>query len=207
MNAAIGTRETSLRMVGARIATLDAAPCSGDIVVDAAGDRFLPGLINAHDHLQLNNFPRLKYREAHADVGEWIADIDARRTTDRAIAEPASLSRASRLLVGGIKNILSGVTTVAHHDRFDPLLDAAGFPCRVLAEYGWSHSLGLDGDEAVRASYRATPRKIPWFIHAGEGLSAAARDEFARLDRLGCVGPNTRLIHGVAFSVEQRARL
>jgi cytosine/adenosine deaminase-related metal-dependent hydrolase len=208
VNAAIGTREQSaLRLVGARIAAPEVAAGGGEIVLDAAGDCILPGLINAHDHLQLNNFPRLKYRNTYVDVGEWIADIDARRATDRAITEPARLARASRLLIGGFKNILSGVTTVAHHDPFDASLDAAGYPCRVLAEYGWSHSLGLDGDEAVRASYHATPRRIPWFIHAGEGVSNAARDEFARLEGLGCIRANTRLIHGVAFSAEQRARL
>jgi cytosine/adenosine deaminase-related metal-dependent hydrolase len=208
VDAGIGTRRAvSLRIDAGRIADLDARPAPGDLVVDAAGDCILPGLINAHDHLQLNNFPRLKYRERHADVAEWITDIDSRRATDRAIAEPAALRRELRLLIGGLKNILSGVTTVAHHDPFYAPLAATDFPCRVLANYGWAHSLGLDGDEGVCNSYRATPAGMPWFVHAGEGISATARGEFERLESLGCVGPNTRLIHGVAFTAEQRVRL
>jgi len=208
VNARIdGRSPATLRLAEGRIAAAVTAPLPGDVVMDAAGDRVLPGLVNAHDHLQLNNFPRLKYRQRHDDVGQWIADIDSSRHVDRAIAEPAALRRDLRLLIGGIKNILSGVTTVAHHDPYYPALAKPGFPCRVLANYGWAHSLGLDGDEKVSASYRATGANLPWFIHAGEGVSPAARGEFARLERLGCIGPNTRLIHGVAFTAEERARL
>jgi cytosine/adenosine deaminase-related metal-dependent hydrolase len=208
VNARIDAQpRASLRLDHGRVAAIGAAPVAGDAVADAGGDRILPGLINAHDHLQLNNFPRLKYRERHDNVAEWIADIDARRISDHAIAEPAALRRELRLLIGGLKNILSGATTVAHHDPFYPSLDAAGFPCRVLADYGWAHSLGLEGDEQVRASYRATSASTPWFIHAGEGIDAAASGEFARLERLGCIGANTRLIHGVAFTAAERERL
>jgi imidazolonepropionase-like amidohydrolase len=46
----------SLRVRGARIAALDVEPAPADAVIDLQGDRLLPGLINAHDHLQLNSF-------------------------------------------------------------------------------------------------------------------------------------------------------
>jgi cytosine/adenosine deaminase-related metal-dependent hydrolase len=36
-------------------------------------------------------------------------------------------------------------------------------------------------------------------IHAAEGLDAVAQTELETLDRLGCLSPNTVLIHGVAF--------
>jgi cytosine/adenosine deaminase-related metal-dependent hydrolase len=208
VNARLGARQvSSVRLSAGLIESLDAPPSGGDLVMDVAGDRVLPGLINAHDHLQLNNFPRIRYRDRHDDVGQWIADIDAHRATDRAIAGPAALGRDLRLLIGGLKNILSGVTTVAHHDPCYPSLRSEEFPCRVLADYGWAHSLGLNGDDAVRASCRATPADQPWFIHAGEGLSAAARAEFGQLERLGCIGRNTRLIHGVAFAAHEHALL
>jgi cytosine/adenosine deaminase-related metal-dependent hydrolase len=69
----------------------------------------------------------------------------------------------------------------------------------VLADYGWAHSLGIDGDERVRQSHRATPPQTPWFIHSGEGVDEAARQEFPRLEALGCVTANARFVHGVAF--------
>jgi cytosine/adenosine deaminase-related metal-dependent hydrolase len=207
INATIGARDSSLRMVSGFIDALAVAPQPGDPVVDLRGDRILPGLINAHDHLQLNNFPRLKYRERHENVAQWIADIDTQRATDPAIAESARVARDLRLRLGGVKNILSGVTTVAHHDPWYPVLGAADFPCRVLPDYGWAHSLALEGEFKVRASHRGTPANRRWFIHAGEGVDAAARREFSTLEDLDCIAPNSLLIHGVAFTAAERARL
>jgi cytosine/adenosine deaminase-related metal-dependent hydrolase len=207
VNATIGGDISSLRIEAGRISALAVAPQAGDSVVDLRGDRILPGLINAHDHLQLNNFPRLKYRERHTNIAQWIADIDTQRATDPAIAEPSRVARDLRLRLGGVKNILSGVTTVAHHDPWYPVLGASDFPCRVLPDYGWAHSLVIDGEVKVRESFRATPAGQRWFIHAGEGVDAYARREFATLDNLECIAFNTLLIHGVAFNAGERAHL
>ena len=141
----------------------------GDIVVDLQGDRLLPGLINAHDHLQLNGFARLKYRDRYRNVREWIADVKAHMQTDRRLRCCGADAREHRLLLGGMKNLLSGVTTVAHHDPlYESLLDA-DYPTRVVRDYGWSHSLNVDGEDSVRDSYRRTPAAMPWIIHAAEG--------------------------------------
>jgi cytosine/adenosine deaminase-related metal-dependent hydrolase len=176
-------------------------------VVDLDGDRLLPGLINAHDHLQLNNFPRLKFRDRYTEVGEWIADLEANRQTHRELADAAAVPRELRLRMGGLKNLLAGVTTVAHHDPLYPELLAADFPVRVLAGYGWSHSLGVTGIDAVIRSHRHTPATSPWFIHAGEGVSEAMAREFETLDNAGCLTANARLIHGVAFDEHSCRRL
>ena len=207
INATIGGHNSSLRMVSGFIDAPSVAPQPGDRVVDLRGDRMLPGLINAHDHLQLNNFPRLKYRERYESVSQWIADIDTQRATDPAIAESARVARDLRLRLGGVKNILSGVTTVAHHDPWYPVLGASDFPCRVLPDYGWAHSLALEGEIKVRESHRRTPANRRWFIHAGEGVDAAARREFSTLEGLECIAANTLLIHGVAFTAAERERL
>jgi hypothetical protein len=116
-------------------------------------------------------------------------------------------ARDERLLIGGIKNLLSGVTTVAHHDPLYPFLSNPDYPTGVVAEYGWSHSLYIDGEDAVRNSYARTPQGVPWIIHAAEGLDDAAAIEFERLDALGCLGPNTLLVHGIALDHSQRIRL
>jgi len=197
----------SLRIAGARIATPDAGPGADDLIVDLQGDRVLPGLINAHDHLQLNSLPPLEsakhYRHAHA----WIRDVDARRRSDPAFEASVRISRDRRLAVGGVKNLLSGVTTVAHHDRLYPFLSNADFPTGVVETYGWSHSLYIDGEAKVRSSYIQTPAAWPWIIHAAEGLDEAAANEFERLDALGCLGPNTLIVHGIALDHAQRIRL
>ena len=197
----------AVRVSGSRILELDAAPRAGDLRVDLGGDRLLPGLINAHDHLQLNALPRLKYRDTYSRATEWIADIGPRLQVDPMFMANGAVPRDQRLLIGGIKNLLSGVTTVAHHDPcYDPLLER-GFPVRVLSDYGWSHSLPLDGAEAVRRSFRQTPSHWPWIIHAAEGIDDAARAEFDQLDALGCLQSNTVLVHGVALDERRQRRL
>ncbi len=202
-----GFGRTSLRLGGQHIIGVGEPPQRDDVVVELHGDRLLPGLINAHDHLHLNNFPRVKYRDVHANVGEWIADVAEHRTSDARLALANAVPRESRLWQGAFKNLLAGVTTVAHHDPLYEALCSPHFPLRVLESYGWAHSLGIDGDEEVRRSHRDTNAEWPWFIHAGEGVDEDAACEFGRLETLGCVTANARFIHGVAFGDAEAGRL
>jgi cytosine/adenosine deaminase-related metal-dependent hydrolase len=196
-----------VRIVGSRIAELQADPRPGDLIVNLSGDRLLPGLINAHDHLQLNSLPSMEPPHHYAHAQEWITEIDALRRSDPAFLAAVAVARNERLTIGAVKNLLSGVTTVAHHDRLYSDLTDPSYPIRVVAKYGWSHSLYIDGEAAVRTSYQRTPSAWPWIIHAAEGLDQAASDEFDSLDRLGCIGPNTLVVHGVALDRRQRRRL
>lgn len=190
---------------GGRIIAAGEMPATS--MVDLGGDRLLPGLINGHDHLQLNNFPRLKFRDRYADAGEWIGELEARRGSHLALAAAAAVPRERRLRLGALKNLLAGVTTVLHHDPLYPELLDADFPVRVLSGYGWSHSLGVAGIDAVVRSHRDTEPTRLWFIHAGEGVSEVAAREFSTLEAAGCLTANTRLIHGVAFGEAQCRRL
>jgi len=204
---------TTLRVASGRVADVGGRPLPGDRVLDLAGAFVYPGLINAHDHLELNNFPRLKWRERHDNARDWIAGFAPRFKTDPRLSEPLRVSLADRLFIGGIKNLLSGVTTVAHHNALYRALKPAlpllrqPFPVRVVQRYGWSHSLLVDGDQKVARAYARTPRDWPWIIHAAEGTDAEAAGELGRLDQLGCLGANTVLVHGVGLTTADRARL
>lgn len=202
-----GDKAHSLRIEATHISALGARPASGDRVLDLGGDRIFPGLINAHEHLQLNGFPQLIYRPRYPNASRWIADVERRLDSDPELIAQRALPRADRLLLGGIKNILSGVTTVAHHDPLHATLSDAQFPTRVLGHFGWSHSLYLDGAASVRRSHHTTPVEQPWIIHAGEGTDAEAAGEFDRLLDLDCITSNTLLVHGIAFSAHQQRLL
>lgn len=197
---------SSIRIAAGRVAALGARPSRADIVVDCRGAAVLPGLVNAHDHLELDHFARLKWRERYVNVREWIADFQPRFTREPALAGPLDAPLADRLWIGGLKNLLSGVTTVCHHNPLHAPL-GRGFPIRVVRRFGFSHSLGIDGEPAVAESCRRTPRRQPWIVHAAEGIDEDAAREFPTLERLGCVGPNTVLVHGVALDEGARARL
>jgi cytosine/adenosine deaminase-related metal-dependent hydrolase len=197
----------SLRVADGRIAALGEAPHRGDLIIDLSGDRVLPGLINAHDHLQLNSFPRLTYRSPYSSATEWIGDFNDRIRCDRAFQSALGPTRDERLFAGGMKSLLSGATTVAHHDPLFSSLRGPSFPVHVVTRYGWSHSLHIDGEAAVLGSYVRTDNTVPWIVHAAEGTDPEASEEFDRLERLGCIQANTVIVHGVGLTAAQRERL
>lgn len=208
INADLGDGlRTPVKLSGSRIATIGEPPGACDAILDLEGDRLLPGLINAHDHLQLNHVPRLEPARRYSHVREWIAEIDRARRVDTAMKSAVAVPLADRLLLGGVKNLLSGVTTVAHHDPLHASLLELQYPVRVVTRYGWAHSLYLDGESKTRESHQRTPVDWPWIIHAAEGVDEEAREEFWRLDRLGCLQPNTLLVHGVAIGAAEGRRL
>jgi cytosine/adenosine deaminase-related metal-dependent hydrolase len=99
---------------------------------------------------------------------------------------------------GALKNLLSGVTTVCHHNPFEAAVFDDDFPVRVVRRFAWAHSLAFEPDLAAR--FRKAPATYPFLVHCGEGTDAAARREVATLDSLGALDRRTTLIHGVALT-------
>ncbi len=62
------------------------------------------------------------------------------------VKEHLAVPKAVRLAWGGLKNLLSGVTTVAHHNPYDAAVFENGFPVRVVKRFGWAHSLHFSSD-------------------------------------------------------------
>ncbi|MGE0811906.1 MAG: amidohydrolase family protein [Vicinamibacterales bacterium] len=191
-----GRIASTLRVTRTRVDGLGVAPDRSDAVVDLQGAVVLPGLVNAHDHLELNTLPRLKWRDRHENVRQWIADFQPRFATDPHLRALGPDTLDARVWVGGLKNLLAGVTTVCHHNPLHPVLRRR-FPIRVVRRFTFSHSLQIDGDALVRA-HHATPPDRPWVVHAGEGVDADAHGEIPRLHRLGCLDRRTVVVHGVA---------
>ncbi len=194
----------SLRIRGERIVAIDAPPRKNDRVIDGQGRLLLPGLINAHDHLELNTFRRLKYRVTYTHSRQWIEDIEDRFGSDPGLVEPREQPLADRIWVGVLKNMLSGVTTVCHHNPLHKSLRRSQ-PIRVVKNYGFCHSL-FRGEDTM-TSYLKTKPDWPWIIHLAEGVDAEAAAEFDRLDRLGALQRNTVLVHGVGLTANQRQAL
>lgn len=168
-------------------------------VVDLDGCTIFPALINAHDHLELNHYPRTKFREKYDNAHQWGEDVSARLDE-----EPFKTLRAypleDRCFIGGLKNLLCGALTVAHHNPPHKCLFKRDFPVRVLRRYGWAHSLHFTPEAEIVRSYRATPPDAPWFIHLAEGTDEIAAGEYQRLKALGCLGKNTVIVHGVGLN-------
>jgi hypothetical protein len=168
-----------------RILALDEPPHDHDVVVDLEGSFVLPGLINAHDHLELNHYGRLKCRDRYENATAWIDDLRPALQDDARIRQNRAYPLRDRLFIGGLKNLLAGVTTVAHHNPIYRELTGR-FPVRVVKSFGWAHSfamegrpVGADGElgRRVADAFRETPDAMPFILHAAEGVDRAAAEE------------------------------
>ncbi len=166
--------------------------------IDLGGYVLLPGLVNAHDHLEFALFPNLgrPLDEApYRNATEWANEIHERHKDT--IAEHLKVPLKTRLWWGAIRNLLCGVTTVCHHNPRHIEFNASSFPIHVVSEFGWSHSLAFASN--LLEEYQRTPSHRPFLLHAAEGTDAASREEFYELSRLGLLDARTVLIHGLAL--------
>ena len=193
---ALGASESERRDLAIRQGRLcfETGTRRDDAVLDLDGFLVLPGLINAHDHLEFNLFPKLGNGH-YPNAAAWARDIY--KPHDSPVREHLALSKRARLVWGGLKNLLSGATTVAHHNPVDDPAFGANFPVKIVAEMGWAHSLDFSPDLAAR--FRATPPDWPFLLHAAEGTDEIAHAEIARLDEIGILGERTALIHAIGL--------
>lgn len=153
---------------------------------DFAGHFLYPGLINAHDHLDMNLYPRLG-TPPYNNYTEWSKDIY--KPGESPLKEIEKTDVDYRLMWGGLKNLISGVTTVIHHNPWKRTLGKSSFPV-VVPQIDWAHSPEFEKKMPSIGSK-------PFVIHAAEGVDEFARNEIQRLDDLGLLRKNTVLVHGV----------
>ena len=166
-------------------------------VIDLGGYIVLPGLINAHDHLEFGLYPNLGHGP-YFNAEQWADDIH--RVDSAVIEQHRSVPKDVRLWWGAIRNLLCGVTTVCHHNPVVQELLDPEFPVRVVSKFGWAHSLALDPDLACRA--HSTLPTQPFMLHAAEGTDERSASEIIELDRMNSLDSRTILIHGLALTSE-----
>ncbi|HEU4559851.1 MAG TPA: amidohydrolase family protein [Longimicrobium sp.] len=187
--------------VAVRDGRITAEPAPGSFSVRLGPGVILPGLINAHDHLFLNHFPRLG-RPPYANVYEWADDVQGRLAGE--VRRYRALPRRDAYLFGALKNLVGGVTSVVHHDSWHP--EGEALPVRVL-RVRVVHSLGLEADvEQARRGDAGTEGR-PLCLHLAEGVDARAFAEVEEAVRRGLLGPGTLAVHVIAASGADAARL
>jgi cytosine/adenosine deaminase-related metal-dependent hydrolase len=167
---------------------------SGCKEIDLSDFLVLPGLINAHDHLDLSLFPRLA-DQSYRNYIDWGEDIHLKYPD--VIAKYKAVHKDVRVRWGAIRNLLCGVTTVSHHNPLRPEMMSVDFPVKVVQQYGWAHSSALGGN--LRMARAETPEDFPFILHACEGIDELARQELFGLDQFGLLDARTVLVHGLAI--------
>lgn len=168
------------QVLGVRDGKLALAPAERGPRVRLGQGELRPGLINAHDHLYRNHYPRLgapPYRSMY----DWGRDVHGRFAAD--VARCSALTRGDALRFGALKNLIGGATTVVHHDRWHADLDD-GFPVRV-ARVRVAHSLEFEPDLAAAVRGDDVTAPLPLCMHLAEGVDDVAAAEVATADRLG----------------------
>lgn len=155
-----------------------------------------PGLINSHDHLDFNLFPRIGNRQYHS-YREWGEDIHRhnRSEIDAVMAVPQSL----RTQWGWYKNLLSGVTTVVNHGE---ALCTATAPINVFQQYSFIHSVGFDKYWRWKL-LKPDFKRLMQVIHAGEGIDDLSNKEIDSCIRWNLFRKPIVAVHGVAMQPAQ----
>ncbi|HEY4029920.1 MAG TPA: amidohydrolase family protein [Caulobacteraceae bacterium] len=193
MRLLIQARNRDVAVEDGRIASPDGG--GFDLVMTFPDAEVAPGLINAHDHLHRNHYGRLG-RPPYANAYAWAADIQA-IDADR-ISGGRARERRQALLDGAWKNLFCGVTTVVHHDPWEPDFED-GFPLRV-ARAPCADSLGMTPDlDGVKGGG-------PFCLHLAEGVDERAAGEVRDLDERGLLGPDLIAVHGVGMDEDAVTR-
>jgi cytosine/adenosine deaminase-related metal-dependent hydrolase/ubiquinone/menaquinone biosynthesis C-methylase UbiE len=188
-----------IAFVGRRNALAEGNRITEGIGIDLTGFLLLPGLVNAHDHLEFALFPRLG-KGAYQNFVEWAHDIHFPGNSP--VLEHRAVPKDTRLWWGGIRNLLSGVTTVCHHNPYVAEVFDKGFVVRVLRDFGWAHSVSMDCDFAQKN--QETPPDQPFLIHLAEGIDEQSSAEIFKLFQEHALDDRTVIIHGLGL--DERGR-
>jgi len=162
-----------------------------------------PALINVHDHLRGNYLPRVGPPEGrfYENWSPWDSDLKA----SPVYAERAGLSVGQMYLLGGYKNLFSGVGTVNDHfphELNDPYLPS--LPVRAMREYCLAHecsSFDLKWGDGIEIEHaRAVERDWPFITHLEEGFDPESMDGVGILDRARALDERDLLVHCIGFS-------
>ncbi len=176
-------------------------PKMDGIELDVNGLLIFPGLINCHDHLLGTYFPRVGARKPYLNWLMWDNDLKS----SAVYAERQQIDSSELYLLGGYKNLISGVTSVQDHiPHFVQNMFKQDHPIHIIDKFCLAHSVcsfALPWGEGIEVESQIAQReRIPFITHCSEGFDEETKQSVSVLDHKGALHEQTVLIHGIAFS-------
>jgi cytosine/adenosine deaminase-related metal-dependent hydrolase len=197
LNNAENGNMVNIHVTDAVISAVNNAPVvSAAVKIDFENATVVPGLINSHDHLDFNLFPRLGNR-IYTNYTEWGKDIHQQHKN--IIEAVTKIPVALRAAYGIYKNLLAGVTTVVNHGQH---LKCPNDIITVYQKTRSLHSAAFEKNWKYKLNNPLAGTKTV-VIHAGEGTDAAAAKEINELVRWNKLKRELVAVHGVAMNAAQ----
>jgi cytosine/adenosine deaminase-related metal-dependent hydrolase len=189
----------NIRINGQKISKVSSygiADESDTLLITFSNAIIFPGLINSHDHLDFNLFPRLG-SEIYSNYTEWGAHIhkNYKEEIDQVLKIPTVL----RSRWGLFKNLISGVTTVVNHGEPSGMNDDL---ITVFEKSHCLHSIQFEKNWKIKLN-NPLKRRLPLAIHVGEGDDWLSYREIDRLIHWNLLKKKMIGIHAVAMSEKQ----
>ncbi len=169
---------------------------AGEIKLDFTNAIAFPGLINSHDHLEFNLFPKLRNR-FYTDYVEWGNDIHDRYKDQ--IERIKKIPYELKFKWGLYKNLLCGITAVVHHGN------GAVFHFRDLPDvyksYNYLHSIRLE--KKWKLKLNIIFNSLPFVIHIGEGTNNESYLETDELIKWNIFRKKLIGIHAISLNEKQ----
>ncbi len=169
-------------------------------IIDIGDKIIFPALINAHDHLLGNYYPRVG-KGPYINWLPWDNDLKS----SPVYAERSKIPPKEIYLLGSYRNILSGVTTVSDHiPHFvnEPYLNI--LPIRVIKDYTLAHessNYDLKWGDGIEVEFqKAVENDIPFITHIEEGYDEESKRGIEILLEKNALDEHTVLIHAIALS-------
>ena len=174
---------------------------------------YLP-FINSHDHLIGNWYPPIGDNRPYKNTSIWVSDMrnaEAYKERSKFWEQDPSFDLMKKgsfelSILGGYKNIFSGVGTVMDHMPIQSKEYYDAFPIDVIEKFDQLHSLSLGnwwGKGKSEQNQTNTNLEIPFAIHLAEGIDKNAKNEFRVAKEVGLLKRNVIFVHGICLTENQ----
>jgi hypothetical protein len=188
------------------------SPQAATATVICTGGVITPGLINAHDHGTYDHLPRWKHAQLYQDRYAWQKD-NSYKAFKKPNASVGTAAKCENLKWTEFRELLSGVTSIQGVSSavgtcatgwvrdLDDKKGASGLTGYLIETHVVPAIAGAaqsDIDNWKQGLDAATYQNV--IIHLGEGVNAAAKQEWYDLVDLGLARPHVSMIHATGLT-------